>query len=388
MPRYDIYVRDAQNNRLGLVDDYKSLKLNRVFNDVGTWQLEMHGDAPQAANMAEWLAGIEVWDNELEKVVFSGYSVERKRKRTLNDNIVEITGEEDLGFIRERWAHASPTEEYPPYTVQANDVRTGPAGNVIRDFVRVNIVAGSAVASRVRPGITVAPATGLGSSVTGRPRFSNLLEEIQNLATNGGVGFRMVQQGQNIEFQVFAPQDRSNEVFLSRELGNLAEYEYTARRPKANYLLVGGGGEGTARTFFELADDAQVAKWGRIEGEFIDQRQTSATDELRQKAVEVMAESNESAGLTVKPIDTDGLMFGRDYDLGDKVLIQMEEASGTPDNDSGAVVEIIREVDIDITPDGVTVTPAIGDSAHQWERLRMWRNFRDLQRRLSNLERR
>jgi hypothetical protein len=107
---------------------------------------------------------------------------------------------------------------------------------------------------------------------------------LQNLAVLGGFGIRVV----GLQFQVYQPVDKTNEVIYSREMNNLLRFSRNVQKPGGNYVYVGGGGEGTSRVIVEGGNNASISRWGRIEA-WKDQRNTSDTGELNQALGDIVS---------------------------------------------------------------------------------------------------
>jgi hypothetical protein len=205
-----------------------------------------------------------------------------------------------------------------------------------------------------------------------------LLDLLASLALAGGdLGFRMVQQGSGVEFQVYEPRDQSDFVIFSRELGNLSAFNHESEGPEANYLIGAGGGEGTARMFVEKGDAASVAEYGRIE-QFRDRRDTTDAAEIEQTLDEEIAAKGDRFGLSLSPAETLAFGFGSDYALGDRVSAVVD----------GVVhQDVIRELAISLTADGETITPTIGTPGTTNHEMPFVSALREQRSRISNLER-
>lgn len=406
---YQIYVRDQYLNRVAEVEDYQNLDVILRFNTTGSWALTLPFDCLAAKELVKRKAGIIVKRNG--ETIFSGPVTRRNRKWDGEGDKLTISGTDDL-----KWLECSlgfPSD--PPYTTKAYDVRTGVAETIIREYVEENIGA-SARAERQLPGLILAADEGRGNKVTGRARFHTLLELNQKLALAGGdLGFRLVQGISNhLQFQVYEPTDKTSTVIFSPLLGNLLSFEYETEDAEANYVIVGGGGEGSERIFVEKGDSSSITKYGRIES-FVDQRNTEDIDELWQSADEELLEKAEKTSLRISPIDTEALAFGRDYNLGDKVsvvltqpneIVEIEQLyyflsayQTTPivmnervrkiQEKLEVIQDVIREVNISITPDGEVISPSIGTPESGGKQvLGIFDKMRKIRKRISNLERR
>lgn len=378
MPAYGIYVRDATRQRVAQVDDYSQLDLVLRFNAVGSWSLQLPTSSAAAAllTFGGGLAGLIVMRDG--QTLLSGPVRRISRQWSANGDVLTVSGPDDLTLLADRLA----LPEAPPYATVVADVRTGVAETVIKGYVAANL-GPSAVDTRPIPSLSIATDAGRGSTVTGRARFVNLLELCQELAQTGGLGMTLLQQiavgGFPLQFDVYEPQDLSAAALFSPAFGTLSAFSYTQAAAEANYVIVGGGGEGTSRMFRESFDAASVALYGRIET-FVDRRDTSDPDELDQAIAEALASKAQRTELQLTPIDTGGLAFGTDYGLGDKVSVIL---------DGTTLSDIVRTLTITLSKDkGETVTPFVGSPAlaDQYVGV-LFRKLSEAQSRLSLLER-
>jgi hypothetical protein len=406
---YKIYVRDAYLNRVAEVDDFKFLDMVLRFNSPSSWALDLPTDSFAARELIKPKAGIIVVRDG--QTILSGMVTNRKRKWDSSGDITTVTGVDDTIWLARRLAY--PVPNGPPYSASEYDVRTGAAETVMRQYVDYNAGANARSERRV-PGLVLAADQGRGKTVTGRARFHVLLEILQSLALAGGdLGFRIVQVGKNLEFQVYEPSDKTKTAIFSPLLGNLREFEYSSDDAEANYVIVGGQGEGTARTFVERGDSASITKYGRIES-FLDRRDTTDSTELNQAIDEELAQKAEQMSLSISPIDTEQLQFGRDYGLGDKVsvvithpneIVEVEEINyfiseyqAVPFQNErirkiqekiDVIQDVVREVKISITPEGESVVPSVGTpESLSSSILGIFDAVKKLHKRISNLERR
>ncbi len=286
-----------------------------------------------------------------------------------------MSGVDDNTVLANRVVHPQPTKAAPPYDSVEYDVRSGIASSVLMQYVNVNAGPG-ALAPRREPGLVLGIDPLVGAQVTGRGRWQQLLTLEQDLAVAGGVGWRVQQTGgDRLEFQVWAPQDRSDEILLSQELGNVAELSYERAAPELTYVYVGGSGEGTARVIRE--GQANPQGWDRAE-RFVDRRDTAAADELNQEIRATLVEGAEQTTLSVTPVDAGKHQYLRDYGLGDTVTVVPSPGE--------RVTSVIREVRTRLGPDSQTVIPTISATSNGV--LRIFDRLRQMSVRLRNLERR
>ncbi|WP_285752017.1 hypothetical protein [Lentzea sp. NBRC 105346] len=302
---------------------------------------------------------------------------------------ITLSGPDDMCVIDEAEAYPDPANLATAQGAQAYDVRTGTASGVILAYIARNI-GHLAIASRVTPSFnTNIPDPNVGISVSGKARFSPLLEEIvRPLAEKAGLrvwvtsttsGARTLHIGEVV--------DRTGAARFSVDLGNLKKLKYTLNAPEATVVIGGGRGEETAREFVLQKDDAAISAWGRIEA-FYDYRAASGTDsgaELTAGTAKKLADSAAVEQVEVIPVDTDRLRYGVDYQIGDQVLVEVGGGTGL------VLPAPILETEITIERTGnkklVTVQPKIGNLSTGPGR-KTQQQIADLLLRISRLERR
>jgi hypothetical protein len=178
---------------------------------------------------------------------------------------------------------------------------------------------------------------------------------------------------------VYQPNDLTSSVVFSKERRNLSGYKYSVEAPEGNYILCGGGGEGTSRYFVGTGDEPSRVLYGSIEY-FLDQRQTTVESELLQALYNELEERTEKTNLEIYPLDVSGTQFMTDYNLGDKATV---EVSGE------TIQDVIRSVKLVLDKDGETITPLVGTPGEQiGTTFRLFDNYRRLQGRVGKIERR
>jgi hypothetical protein len=370
-----LFSRDRALRRTGQIEDFTSLQMPLRRNRTSTWVLELDA-ASDAVPLLGRTDGLIVERDD--GTLLSGPVVSRVRTSQGGDQKLTVTGVDDTVWLERRLA--LPVPSGPPYTAAEYDDTTGAAETVLRHFVDRNL-GPAATAARRLTYLTLPADLGRGTTVRGRGRFHSLLELLQPLALAGGdLGFRIAQVGGALEFQVSVPADRTGTAVFSEELGNLAGYTYRESAPVADYVIVGGQGEGTARAFVEGGVQADIDTFGRIEA-FRDRRDAPDTATLEQARTEALAESGPQTALSISPIDTEAVAFGRDYNLGDRVTVVV---------DGVAIRDVVREVVLTLTASGgETLTPVVGTpDAPSPHALALFRNQERLARRISPIERR
>jgi hypothetical protein len=370
-----IKARNSALRREGEIDDFLRFTMLLRFNRTSSWTLEVDAQSPAAA-LLDITGGIIVERDGF--VLLSGPVLSRRSINAGGRRTITYAGVDDTAALEVRLA--LPVPAGPPYTAVEYDDKSGPAETVLRHYVDRNLGPGATVERRL-PYLTFPADLGRGTSVRGRGRFHMLLELLQPLALAGGdLGFRIVQVDNALEFQVYVPADRTRTAVFSEEFGNLAGHDYSQTRPVANYVYVGGQGEGTARAVVEGGDAASITTFGRRE-QFRDRRDLDTTATLEQARTEALAETQAETALSISPIDTAAVSYGRDYRLGDRVTVVIE---------GEAVKDVVREVVLTLSLDrGEELTPVVGTPGARAPRdLALFAKQERQDRRLSKIERR
>lgn len=375
---WTVLVRNADLDVLGELDDYQRLKFVHRFQGISTGELAANRATPIADELLADGAGLVVLHDG--EVVVSGPIVKPKREWSSDGDRLDLGFVSDDVWLLRRLGYPSPLDG--DHTAAAYDVRTGPAETLIRGYVDDNL-GPSALAAR-QVGLTLLPDEARGVSVTGRARFHPLLDVCRDLAIAGGdLGFRIRQAGagdpttDGLVLEIYEPRDLRRTAIFSAELGNLAGFVLDQAAPDANYVLVAGQGEGTARTIVEGGDTASQDRWGRIEA-FRDQRDTGDAGELTQSLETELAERASELEIKISPVDTAALTYLVDYGLGDTVRTII---------DGVAFDEIVREVTVALEGGSApTVQPKIG-SPSRGELLGIFEAIRRTSTRVSRLER-
>jgi hypothetical protein len=364
-----VYVRDETGARRAQLDTYSDATLVLRFNAVGDWRLTAPTSAA-ATLLATDRYGVEfVRDGE---VILSGQVTNRTRKFDASFDGYEFRGVDDNWWLWQRLASPEPATSSQPYDDSEYDVRTGSGSTVIQAYVDVN-AGPSAVTARQVESLEVPAVAAFGSTVTGRARWQVLGDLLAELATSAGLGFRI----NRLAFEVYQPVDRSAQVKFSVALGNVAAFSYSDAAPDVNHVYVAGGGEGTARVIREATDSDSVTAWGRIE-RFRDRRDTTDTTELDQSGSEALTDGASKRGFSITPIETGSVRFSESYFLGDRVTVVADDVP---------LVDVVREVVINLNENGETVTPTVGNPDASPERPNIFATVKKLARDVRNLQR-
>lgn len=188
----------------------------------------------------------------------------------------------------------------------------------MRHYVQVNAVAPTDP-DRAIPGLDLMLVDqGRGGTVQVRARFQGLLEILESIALQTGLGWDVIYSFDTNEFlfDVLEGTDRSAEVLLSPRLGNCLIAGYRASLPDAPTLaIVAGQGEAELR---EIVEVGTATGWDRREV-YVDARDCETTDALTARGEEHLADRGETTTLEVEYLPTPTYRYMTDFDLGDIV---------------------------------------------------------------------
>ena len=351
-------IRDASLNRVAQLlptDGLTSFKATLRFNNVGTWEISIPEVSPRADLLRTPGYGLIVTGPD-GTVWMSGPTVAATSTRDMGLPFGEwaIRGATDAIILGERLAYPTPGSSNVAAQSSAYDTRTGTASTVMYGYVTRNLVSGTAPAARVVAGLTCATDTTLGSSVSFSARFDNLGEMLTSLAnvSSPQLGFDIKQSGSGLQFAVYQPTDRTATIRMDTDNETLqkATYGYGYGKTRA---IVGGGGEGTARQFVEVASSPAESTWSRRVEAFVDQRQESDAGKLTQAGTDLLNESGGTiTSMDVVPTNDTTMTYGTDFYLGDKVTVAVAAQQ---------VTGIVSTVQVSISEDGVRVGCTIGN---------------------------
>lgn len=383
-------VRDRDLNRVGQVTArFLSLKATLRWCAVGEWSLTLPGNHPMIPHLSAAGSGVILYgpDPNGTGVVFSGPTItpQRKRDRQNPDGTYTFVGVTDDIHLQDALAYPSPAVADPGAQTKANDTRSGTTEALMLAYVAANIVPGTAPAGRIRgmrSKFEVAADLGRGIVIQKSPRFQPLIELLQEISTlEPTLGFRMVQVGGKIRFQVLAAQDRRKTVRFDVENGTVNSEEIQASGPSVTYAVVAGQGEGALRQIISRQNAASIAAetaWGRVQETFIDQRDTNDLLELQQSGDAALIEGAAATSVKLIPADDTTMQFGKDWNPGDWVTAVVDGQETW-----NAITEAVMIVDAS----AVMVGAAIGEVASFSEAGSLRASVGALDSRLAALER-
>ena len=227
--------------------------------------------------------------------------------------------------------------------------RTGPAEDVVTQIVAPN-------ATRQGVNLTVPASLGRGASCEVSVRMHPLSDRLFPTIDQAGIGVRIVQRGSDRVLEVYEPTTRSR--VLTETSGVVTDGDWTLTMPTVTRVIVGAGGEGTARVFREYVDAALETRFGVSRAVFVDARDVDPADPnlttiLQARADEALAEGAPKTSVSATLTETRAFRYGRSYRLGDRISLRL---AGSP-----VLSDLVREVSFSYTADGgLEIVPKVG----------------------------
>ncbi|MFD8839866.1 siphovirus ReqiPepy6 Gp37-like family protein [Streptomyces griseofuscus] len=353
---FRVYVRDSSLHRLGQVADYTSLTVIPRYNAVGAFTLEVSADSDKAPLLVEGNGliirtadGTTVMSGPIRTVDWSRSSSDGGSGK------LTVGGVDDTTVLSQYTCWPTPTAAIGSQTDSVYKLSAVAAETGMRALVNVNAGPG-ALSSRKNPLLTLAADGTRGGTITRQVnQFDNLLTTVQDIANSAGLGFRVVQVGTGLQFQVYTPTTRPAARF-SFSLGNLTDASYSTTPPTCTRAIVVAGG-GSSPRVCKTYDRSDPLFPGLVIEQFVDQTSVDTasvdlTAQMNQAGAEALTNGAGQGSLSISPIDIPQLRYGRDYSVGDTVSADVRGDWYT---------DVVREVSITCTAsDGTKVTATVG----------------------------
>lgn len=324
-----VEVRDKNLVRLGqITPDQLDLLLEDQYNNVGSWTLRLPSNHELAPALRTPGAGIIVSTSDGD-VLLSGPTIKPEAAATADEpeGTLTVEGLTDTIILADRICFPQPSNVNPETQTFSHDLRFGAAETVMHAYVNANIGPGAPSARR-QAHLQMGADGARGPFVAKRARFNVLGNLLSELAVTAGLGFRVIQVDDHLEFQTYQTRDRRSLVRLDIRNNQLAGERVAIAPPGATHVIVAGQGDLVNRQFtlVTTADSIAAAdEWGRRIERFVDQRQTDDPDEHVQAGLEVLAKEGFSQ-LSVQAVPMEDFVseFGHDWFLGDLVGVVVE----------------------------------------------------------------
>lgn len=323
-----VYIRNTTLQRVGVVDDYTSLTVIPRHNAIGAYVLEVSADSDKAGLLVEG-NGLII-QTAAGDTVMSGPIRTPDWARSAGDGgsgTLTVGGADDTALLAQYTCWPSPAAAIGSQVASVYKITASKAETAMRALVDVNAGPG-ALAARKNPLLTLAADGAHGPTITREVnQFDNLFTALADIANSAGLGFRVIQVGAGLEFQVYAPTDRTGVARFSFRLGNLLDASYSTQPPTCTKAIVVAGGQTSPRVCATYTRTDPLFPTLVIE-QFVDLTGTDSasvdlTAQMTQASEEALTSGAGQGSLSISPIDIPALAYGTDYQVGDTVSAQL-----------------------------------------------------------------
>ncbi|SEE19466.1 virus ReqiPepy6 Gp37-like protein [Arthrobacter alpinus] len=260
-------------------------------------------------------------------------------------SILTFSVEDDFRILHNWLAWPKPAAPLTGQDVEYRSI-TGPAETVVKTIM-------TETAARYSFPLTVAPDLGRGAVGTYTFRMHSPYDRLFPAVDQAGIGVTVRQEGAGLLLDCYTP--RNYPHILSPESGTVIGGTYSLAAPTATRVVVGGQGEGVARTFKGYPDLVRESEWVDIIEVFQDARDSSVGDIYAERAAETLSEGSPLSGLSLELSETPHFRYGEGgLGRGDRVPALINGQIYT---------DTLREVRLSWDKVGDLATPVVGDRA-------------------------
>jgi len=373
---YEFWLTDDAGRRLAdpaggtLLDRILSGTFQRVANGIGRFSARFPASFDTSLLKPDYM--IQVWraPEGGRQGLWRVYLLRRWRlARVGSDLLIDLWGFDPNSLLNRRIV--------ANYTQTPESMKRGYADDMMKEIVDNQCVTDASdpapsFGARAIPGLTVQANTSRGPSLDkdfAWQRVSDVLEDIQRATRDAGteVFWDVVEDSissTSITFQFRTKTgqpgaDRTSTAVFDESRGNLEssslEYDWTR---ETNYVYSLGQGEDNFREVVQAWDASRIAvsRYGRIE-DFVFAQFSSSPEAVEAQAQAALIEARPQRLFIGQPMDTEGLVFGLDWDWGDRVTARFL---------GNEFEAIVRQVILSIGENGREVVDARIESV-DWE---------------------
>jgi hypothetical protein len=349
-----ILIRDSDLKLVGEIDDYQSVTVIPRYDEVGSWTMQISAESSKVAlvdpqqNPGGGIIAISPDKYQILSgpITHFGWS----RNESNGEGVITVAGKSDDVVLQQRLVYPVPTSPIESQGATAFYTVSGevtPLETLMHTIVDLNAGPGALTAREV-PNLTLATDGGRGTNTDYRGlfRFDTVLEALKDIArasptslgapiARGGLGFRIRQiPGNQLQFQVYETDNKVSAAKFSFELGNLENAEYTIDSPSVTNVILGAGRTAAFTNGPQVA--ANLYQYSRTDNWFptfyaeafsdvgeVDPTAGDAQEKLDTAADRVYDTGSGQVGLSITPIDTESLRYGRDWVEGDIVTVKV-----------------------------------------------------------------
>jgi hypothetical protein len=317
---------------------FESAIVTRQWNGIGTMELVISGEIPNAGLIAE--DDILWFDKEYD----NAFIVERVEKELAGSTFIYHITANHLSVLLHDFITIPPTG----YDV---DTRTGTREAVVRSCVDANCINPTEAARKQYP-LVLGAVIGAGAVITEQTKLEPLSDAISRILAPENLGWRVCLDvpDRRFVFEVCTGVDRSagqsttNRVLFGLKYGNIGGFRQVLDKAAAKTVayVVGEGG---------ALVEVDLSGGGRRKEVCVDAKSIGGTGELTERGQQALAQAVQTDSVECTALDRQ-FAYRTDYDLGDFVTVVLG-----PNDYRNFQIRQVKEIS---EQGNITVTPVFG----------------------------
>ncbi len=330
-----LYIYDSNRELSGIVESFEYLRWTRHYSQCGSFELKAIATPENTALLQE---GNFIWKNDDEEAGI----IEHLEFSQTEQEIIMASGRFATSFLSRR-------------IVWGTEKLSGDLSVCALQLINNNLISPTET-NRQITGISFS-SPNLDTPVSTQISYRNLMDAVTGLCAASDIGIKSVFDPATGIFTVTLYKGAESQAVFSKEYENLTEQSYTeSAADYANTALIGGEGEGTARTFVAItsgsgetrreifvdAKDLQEADFG-----------TGYTDALIFRGQSKLSEQAIRYSFDTSVNPHGNLTYKVDFDLGQSVQV-ISKAWGV------SMTTRITEIEETYDADGQSISVVFG----------------------------
>lgn len=276
----------------------------------------------------------------LDEEILQGYEkpievVEDLLWLDLND-VASVYNWDSKAKLGEVWLDLERAQVRNKYKNFGYDRITACAETAILHYLKANVVEPEDEGRKIA-GVALSEDLQRGAVYPWQARFEKLDEVVKRISEATGIGWDMwldLAHGKLmlgcVEGRDFTDPALGRVVTFSLEMGNAGDVKYKEQSSQAaNVAYVGGSGEDENRMILAFAPKGEEIATGLARAEVWSEAGSTDDPAVAKLAAEKkLAEVGIKQSVTAEVLDSGALRYGRDWDVGDKVLVELKMARG------------------------------------------------------------
>jgi hypothetical protein len=340
------HLYDKGRNWIAPVGAFESVEGTLRFDDASEFEITVkasHNRLPEmltpGTRMALFLRGENVCQGPIRTQEGSGPG---------NNTTFTFGVEDNFRILKNFLVFQVPGGNMAAQSGAYNWTETGNIESVFKHMVELNL------GTRGVEPVTVAPNLNRGGTITSSARMATVFNEMFPLLESKGLIAKVTSTPAGLVVDVVEPGTFANKLTESSRI--IRKWRYKLEAPDVTNVIVGGGGQGTARVFKERWDAARHTLWGDHIEVFRDARDTSVTATLNDRGDETLFDGAGTTSLEVQLGETKSFKFGGPTGLKVGQIVTAEVANGLV-----SVTDTLREIEFSWNvDDGLELKGIIG----------------------------